>query len=347
MHEDLLGYLLGALSADEQRRIENALAVDPQLQRELEQLRLSLEPLDSLQDETDPPSGLANRTLRAIERFDEARRPTPRNVARSRATDSEFVSPDRRSASTRRYSYSDGIVLALVGLAAITLFLPALVNSRYAARKVACQDNMRSIGGLLIDDSFRHGGMFIPVPLTGKHAFAGIFASQLLEQKRIPADTSTLLCPGTPWREDVDSWSVPTLEQIDNATGAELDRLQQLAGGSYAYAIGYVDDRGRYRPIRNRSRPFFPILADVPSPHLEDRQSANHGGRGQNLFFEDGHITFVTELKHFVGDDPIRNRLGVREYGLDREDAVLLPSHMSPILQGTKPARTLICEPRR
>ena len=142
-------------------------------------------------------------------------------------------------------------------------------------------------------------------------------------------------------------WSVPTLEQIDNATGADLVRLQQRAGGSYAYAIGYVDDRGRYRPIRNRSRPFFPILADAPSPYLEGRQSANHGGRGQNMFFEDGHIAFVTELTQFVGDDPVRNRLGARQFGLDSEDAVLLPSPMPPILRSTRPVPTLIRRPLR
>ena len=36
MREDLLGYLMGALSPDEQQRVEDALAVDPDLRRELE-----------------------------------------------------------------------------------------------------------------------------------------------------------------------------------------------------------------------------------------------------------------------------------------------------------------------
>ena len=35
MHEDLLGYLLGALDADEQHRIEAELAKSPQLRQEL------------------------------------------------------------------------------------------------------------------------------------------------------------------------------------------------------------------------------------------------------------------------------------------------------------------------
>ena len=48
MREDLLGYLLGALNAAEQQRIESRLAADPQLRRELHRLQRCLEPLDAL-----------------------------------------------------------------------------------------------------------------------------------------------------------------------------------------------------------------------------------------------------------------------------------------------------------
>lgn len=346
MHEDLLGYLLGALSDDEQRCVEEALAVDPRLRSELERLRASLEPLDSLSDQQSPPSGLVDRTLDAIERHEEANRPAPRGVSRSRAAAPAAEAQDGSVLHAGLSDVSHGIVLALVGLVAATLLLPALANSRYQARINGCQNNLRVIGNLLIDDSLRHDGSYILVPLSGNRAFSGIYAPKLLEQQLISADTTSLICPGVGRSEQWESWSVPTLERIDKATGAELDRLQRQAGGSYAYIVGYVDEQGCYRPIRNQSRPNFPLLGDAPSFHLEGRQSANHGGRGQNIFFEDGRVRFVTKLEHLVADDPIRNRCGNPEYGLDADDAVMLPSSMPPVISEDS-APVMIKKPRR
>ncbi len=347
MREDLLGYLLGVLSADEQRRIEDALAVDPQLQRELERLRRSIQPLESLDEDHDPPPNLADRTLQAIERYDESSRPTPHSVTRLRAMAGTPGYQDRSSMRSQRYHISDFVVLALVGMTAITLFLPALANSRFQARKGACQNNLREVGSLLLQDSQRFGDKFIPIPISSNQAFDGVFSATLRDHHMIGGDTAALLCPGLEPRPDRESWSVPTLQQIDNATGPELDRLQQMAGGSYAYVIGYVDEQGNYQAIRNRNRPDFPILADAPSFHLAGRQSANHGGRGQNFFYEDGHVAFVSRLRQLVGDDPLRNRLGNAEYGLDSNDAVLLPSPMPPIIRGTERPRPVVTRPLR
>lgn len=333
MREDLLGYLLGALSPDEQRRVEDALAVDPELQRELERLRRSLEPLEAINDDQDPPAGLADRTLEAIEQHDEACRPTPLSVTRQRDASRATVR-NGSSAPQHLYSISDGIVLALVGLTAITLLMPALANSRYEARKNVCQDNMRQIGMSLVRDSLRFGNRFIAVPLSGNRAFDGVYASTMLDRQLISANSPTLLCPGDERPRTQTPWYVPSLKEIDQAdsTGAELDRLRRMAGGSYAYVVGYVDKRGGYHQIRNEGRGNFPILSDVPSLYLENRQSANHGGRGQNVFFEDGHITFVTHCNQLVGDDPWRNRQGYAEAGGDLNDAVLLPSEWPPIV---------------
>ena len=283
----------------------------------------------------------------AIERYEETCRPTPRSRTQASAMSRDVASRDRSAIRPHLYSISDGIVLALVGLTAITLFLPALVNSRFESRKGACQNNLREIGSLLIEDSMRNGrGKFIPVPMSGKQAFGGVYASTLLDHQMIAVNTTALLCPGIEWRSDLRPWFVPTLELINNSSDAELRRYQQMAGGSYAYNIGYRDSRGRMCGIRNQGRPNFPILADVPSFHLVNRQSANHSGRGQNVFYEDGHITFCARLKQTVEDDPIRNRLGNPEYGLDADDAVLLPSHMPPIVLEAEPAPTVVLEPR-
>ena len=46
MRDLLLGYLLNALEPDEKRELERCLSSDPELRRDLELLRRSLEPLN-------------------------------------------------------------------------------------------------------------------------------------------------------------------------------------------------------------------------------------------------------------------------------------------------------------
>ncbi len=338
MHEDLLGYLLGALDAHEQRRIERELASNPRLRLELERLRRCLEPLESLNDEQSPPPDLAQRTMDAIVRHEETSKPVPRSIVRRIAFGPGCGSDSARAS---HYSVSDSVVLALVGLIAITLFLPALANSRYEARKLACQDNLRNLAWQLFRYCDQQPGRCYPiVPVEGNFSFAGIYAPVLFENQLIPRDCEDLICPGSdlaaeqadaPWqRKDLGPWRVPSIAEIGAASEARLYQLQSRAGGSYAYCVGYVEN-GYYYPVRNQGRTLFPILADNPSLHLKGRQSANHAGRGQNICYDDGHIVFVTDVSQLVGDDPWRNNNGFAEVGANANDSVLLQSWMRPL----------------
>jgi hypothetical protein len=325
------------------------LASNPQLRLECERIRRSLEPLELLGDDLDPPAGLADRTLRAVDQYREACRPTPRSVLQASGHGIHATPQASLNASHRFYSISDAMVVALVGLAAITLFLPALANSRFEARKHACQNNMRLVGQMLIDDSLRDSEQqFVQVPLTGNRAFAGVYAPTLAQREMLAADSSALWCPGDIGSQGRAGRQLPTLEQIDAAQGQHLEQLQQAAGGSYAYCVGFVDENGRYRAVRNQGRSHFPLLSDAPSLHLEGRKSAHHGGRGQNILYEDGRINFVTDLRYFVGDDPLRNRQGFAERGCGQDDAVLLSSGQRPVIQeASEGSLTLADEPLR
>jgi hypothetical protein len=326
MREDLLGYLLGALDADEQCRIEGELANNPRLRLALERLRQCLEPLESVHEAADvePPAGLAQRVCDAIDAYAAECRPTPRSLLRARSA---------AAVRLRRYSASDGIVLSLVVLAAFTLILPALANSRYQARKAACQDNLRVLGEGLLGYSVREPGQRFPlVPISGSRSFAGVFAPVLFEYEMIGPEGSQVICPGPELAVDDTRWSVPTLREIDQAEKSVLQYLQDRAGGSYAYCVGYVEN-GRLQAVKNLNRSNFALLSDAPSYYLPDRRSANHGGRGQNVYYEDGHYAFVTDLRFAPGsDDPWRNRDGFAEAGKDRFDSVVLPSGMRPIV---------------
>ncbi len=322
MREDLLGYLLGALDDAARQRIESRLAEDPELRREFYRLKRCLEPLDTLAEEYEPPSGLADRVCENVERCAEQAKPVPRSLT-SHGHDSRF----RRS----QWSLADGVVVALVCLMAITLFLPALANSRFLSEKILCQNNLRSLGSALVGYSDRQPDRTFPfVPLEGHQAFAGVYASKLLDKQLVSPDDVMLICPSSELARRNKPWQVPTLAEIERASRMHLVELQENAGGSYAYNIGYVEDL-KYRGVVNQGRTHFALLGDAPSYHLPGRRSANHGGRGQNILYEDGHILFVSDPQLLREDDPLRNRAGYLEAGQDCDDAVVAPSAVRPI----------------
>jgi len=325
MHEDLLGYLLGALDAEERASVEQALAQSPQLRANLEMLRQSLEPLESLDEVADvqPPPGLVDRVFAAMDEQQAAHAPMPRSRSSARAA---------ADVRLERYSVSDTIVLSLIVLAAFSLILPALANSRYQARKAACQDNLRVLGEGLVTYSMRDPGQRFPlVSLAGNRSFAGVFAPTLRAHELIGPQGAHVICPGSDLAVGDTNWSVPTLAEIDQAERSMLQYLQDRAGGSYAYSVGYLEN-GQLRAVKNLSRPNFALISDAPSNFLPDRRSANHGGRGQNVYFEDGHYAFVTDVRFVPGDDPWRNDEGFAEAGIDRSDSVVLPSGMPPVV---------------
>lgn len=66
MHDELIGYLLGALDHHELALVEEYLAAQPDAGRHLEILRRGLEPLEADGGHLDPPQGLALRTCQTV-----------------------------------------------------------------------------------------------------------------------------------------------------------------------------------------------------------------------------------------------------------------------------------------
>ncbi len=104
-------------------------------------------------------------------------------------------------------------------------------------------------------------------------------------------------------------------------------------GGTYGYTLGYADEDGNYKAIRNRGRSTFPIVADAPNLTLVTGQSANHRNRGQNVLFEDGRAAFLTTCRPCPGshDDLYYNDDGEVAAGKHPNDAVIGPSEASPL----------------
>ena len=346
MQEQLVGYLLGALDEGEHREIEQLVACNPQWAAECTRIERSLAPLKEDDEEFAPPPRLATLTVALVAAQAEKEslhremtyqaklvespteystsaddRPTPASLSRS-----SFESNPR----SIRFSLADAIVAACICAAAAVLFVPAIANSRQQAAILGCQNNLRQLGTALVSYSRQHHGNFPVVPLSSNLGVSGIYAPMLKEAGLVEND-KVFVCAGSPLAGE--KFEVPTTDKILAADDKELNVLQRNLGGSYGYAFGYVDDDGRYQPNINRGRSQFALVADAPSLHLEDGRSANHGGRGQNVLLEDGHVEYLTRC-HVADciDDVYRSDRGFVEAGRHFEDSVIAGSADRPVL---------------
>lgn len=331
LREQLLGYALGALDAEEQREIERQLADDPQLRRELEAVQSSLEPLAEACDDVDldPPAGLADRACSYV--ASEAQRlgwqPGSSGVVQPAAGGRATGAVTRGVLEWKnRWTLADWVVASGVCACAVLLFFPAILNSRAMSRMTVCQNNLRDLGTSLVQYSEYVGnGCFPSVATEGNQSFAGVFAPRLKDCDLL-IDDRQLVCPDSALAEQAEQFRVPTITEIDNASGPQVWVLQRC-GGSYAYNLGVIV-QGRHLPIRNLARPTFALMADSPGGSWGP---VAHG-RGRNILYEDLHISFVSDQPQVpLADDPFCNRFNRCEAGIGPNDSVVAPSDCPPI----------------
>ncbi|MEX2111746.1 MAG: DUF1559 domain-containing protein [Pirellulales bacterium] len=314
MREQLIGYLLDALEPAEHEQVQAQLNRDSGLKRELEVLSRSLLPLTADREFFEPPAGLADRTCVFV-----ALRAGRVSLAQPPAT------------VARQWSMADMVVAAGIFLAASLLFFPAMSQSRFAARVTQCQNNLRSFGMALNNYANIHRGFFPNVPLEGRCSAAGVVAVRLrdlgfLEGKGI------VVCPASSLADEAAVFEIPTAAELESASDEQLPVLHRRMGGSYGFNLGYVQD-GRYFSPRNLHRARFAVMADSPSAK-PPYHSANHGGCGQNVLFEDGHVQYLTTCRaHGCRDDFYTNDKGVVGPGLHMYDAVIGSSDTKPCLE--------------
>lgn len=329
MREHLLGYLCNALEPAEHELVEQNLGQDAQLRIELEAIDRTLQLVRTDRAFYDPPSGLAQRTCEFVFRQTLV---TAALEARPAATAASVsLSPRPVGYAPSRWSMADAIVAAGICCAAAMLIIPAVNNSRYEAHLNQCADNLRELGVSLTSYSDKNNGYFPEVPTRGNQAVAGIYASKLRDGKYL-TDESRVICPGSPLAARKGPFHIPSLDEIDNASGEQLTALQRQAGGSYGYNLGYEAD-GKYHPTKNLRRQNFAIMADSPGCELTRHISSNHGGGGQNVLFEDGHVKLLHNGRdNGQSDDIFVNEQGTVAAGNHQNDAVIGPSAAHPVL---------------
>ena len=333
MRDQLVRYLLGELNLQEREQLEAALRDSPELQREFEHLQKCLPGPDSLEDSGDEDferpaaasacGGLAERTLDKICGDGHCHDPE--------RTSAEIAAAYDAPTGTPSWSIADLTVAGGVFLAISMLFVPALRQSRDAARRNDCVNNLREVGTVLIKSAEDKGGFFLT---PGRNENAGIFSVYLIEDGYVGQELSRfLLCRSSPVADDVAAKRItiriPTLCELEAASAKERCFWKRMMCPSYAFHLGFIED-GQYCAVRNEHSCHKPMLADAPCKKLKNLQSDHHGG--QNVLFQDGHVGFqrVSTLPEEHNDLIYLNDQGQQAAGLDRDDTVLAPSQMTP-----------------
>ncbi len=341
--EDLLGYLLGALDEPEQAWVEEHLARDSRLREDLALLQKRLGLLAPTRREYEPSPGLAARTCALVASYGRvgAVDGVALEVADAEAREEEIAEPcglapaaefmaEAPVERTAHWRWQDIAVAAAVLVAVGSLVFPAIHSSRFQTRVTTCQNNLRELGRALTGYSERHDGYFPQVPAEGRLSVAGIYAPTLVGDDYL-TDVRYLVCPASELAERREI-AVPPVEQLEVMPDPELAELVPTLGGSYGYSLGHTEN-GEYYPTRNLVRPTFALMADEPSLDQPGYQSDNHGGLGQNVLFEDGHVKFVTSPKaNEELDDFFVNDVGLVAAGSHWNDSVVAPSASRPLL---------------
>lgn len=336
MRELLVRYLLGELNSQEQEQLEAQLRDSPEMRRELDYLRNCFsggsDDLDYDDENTvlpavcDAPRGLAERTLDRVCGDSHSE-----NLTHSSA---EVAAAYDQPAGNPSWSLADLTAAGGVFLAISMLFLPALRQSRDASRRTGCANNLRQVGAMLVSYS-ETKGRFFPTPT--RHENAGIYTVYLLEEGYAGPDelARLLLCRSSPAAEEVAnkrlSIQVPSMCELEAATAKERCLLKRCMSPSYAYILGFVDG-DRHCAVRNEHSCRKALLADSPCDKLDNRTSANHGGLGQNVLYQDGHVGYQKESAVPIDqqDEIYQNDDGEEAAGLDRDDIVLGRSEATP-----------------
>ena len=266
--EDLIGYFLGALEADQELRIKNALLESDHLRARLNQVETKLSDLPDRFVEIDPPEDLAKKTFNTIDIVETSVRGTadlqpgkpPSNSKSSHSSplvsnvaDNEFdrgrlaarhsagleTSGMDRAFSGRSWSLMDMIVGAAVCFVWAVVLLPSIANSRFQSNLMQCQNNLRKIGYNLgsIADSFE-GQVNLSMP--DENWQAGQFVQMILEAE-LADDIGEFICPNDPGKEET----------------AELCRLawaDRLDGSPSSYSLVTPEAEGG--PIQYNRTPF-------------------------------------------------------------------------------------------
>ncbi len=325
MDENLVGYLLKALDADEQRAVEAHLREQPGGQKRLDRLRRRLDLLASDAVDADPPEGLWVNTLALV--AEHQCRGLPHAPSSS---------PAQAGAGGRTWwRRVDVLVAAALLIVVGGVVTTWLVVARDREQLIACQHNLRHFYDALWRYSENNDGKFPEVQSQPPTNRAGFFVPILNDAGVLPPGIS-VGCPSGDLRP-LPSHTVVELEALYKEQPEKFQDVARDLSGCYAYTLGYSelkDGHFMHRGLTAKMDKRLPILADRPpavagAPAFAN--SPNHAGRGQNVLHIGGNVEFrTTRTVGIDGDDIFVNSAGNVAAGRTPYDTVLGRSDAEP-----------------
>jgi hypothetical protein len=343
MTDELVAYLLDDLSPERRAEIERRLETDAAWRDEFDRLRecfaSSADPAECIEGQTaettetvDPPRDLVERTCCYVEKSRECQ---PTSPAAAAIVSAQTICAGGAAApwSLADFTVGGGVLLVL-GM----LVLPALQESRNAARRLTCQDNLRALGTGLFQYQENYGRWLPPV---GPGQSGAQYAAALAERVGFRREelAPMLVCPDSPDADWISNLKaavrVPTYVQLESAADSNpQDKQAQTKppwAGYYAYEVGYWDERGAYHYVKYTGSADKAMLADAPELSPEGVRSGSHGGGAQNVLDQSLSVKFRTncDLARRL-DNIYLNQAGEHDAGRNPRDTVLIRGDARP-----------------
>jgi hypothetical protein len=315
MDENLVGYAIGGLDAEEAQAVAEQLEHDPALAERLARYREVIDSLASLRDPNDwtTPTDLHTRTIARLASVLTDQEPLPRYkpkltpaaLAKMVQVDQANPVPASRTTIWRRVD----VVLAVCAVALfVALGLAALGELHRKYQVMQCQNNLRQLFLALTDYAIRTDERFPQIPADPPDNRASVFVQLLLERGSL-LSTAITVCPA-------EASAVP-----------------------FAYSLGYRDQDGHLRALRRSQldQPsgydLLPLAADYPSQCLASATLVLHTAHGTsgNVLFVGGQVRLCRHANVGLNNDDIyRNLAGQVRAGLHWADTVLGRGDDSP-----------------
>lgn len=332
--ENLIGYLLNALDADDRVAVEAHLRANPDAVARLDRLRLSFAPLEADREPAAPPVGLAFRTISRLAAYvveHEPRQTRPSSDAElalaveaaskehesTEAASEPLAFPAAMSSIPRaprdqaesRYVGGrfrpDLLVACGIALFAGGLLFSGLGKLRARNEMLACQNTLRTLHTGLSGYADTHDGRY-PQIGVGLNTTADSFATALANSGQVPEGFRPA-CPST---------------QVANPA-------KPSPAVGYTYSLGYRNGNtliGLRQPSGTPSEhDLIPISADYPMPNAAPVAGpVSPHARGMNVLYVGGNVRHTTTpLIGPNGDHIFQNIYGNVEAGAERNDIVL------------------------
>lgn len=309
----MLGYVLGALDADQQKALQKLIDQDPQIEERMLDIRASMMPLELLDEPCGIRPGLARRTCEMVANYQN-------EIAEE---ESEYREPLLSGSS---WSANDFLFAAASIAILAAMLIPVLDQSRYQSQIVKCQGNLISLGNSLASYEEAHGQLPPISPGDSQLPFTGYMVPVLRDMKYLD-DEEQVACAAVRRNEPI---YIPSCDEIKHcAAGPDFNRLRASASGDYAFSFGHYDANRNYHAPALGKNPHRVLIADKPSNQWIGGPSDNHRGKGQNVLLQDLSTRFIKG--NSIAEDGIyTNDYHTVAPGAGVHDSVIGPSHLSP-----------------